>query len=233
MFKKGNLPTTIFILVLIVLIALAVFSSIKKDDAKPATTATSEEVAFDMKKQPIYGSEDAPISMTIFYDYQCPHCKQWEEETFPVLKEGIFDKKVANIRFVNYSFMNGSSDYLAMAGELVYDKNPSQFVAFHEELFKNQTNLSTTKTIDLTAKYSGISKEEVTNLLTNAKYKGNIDSDKKEGTRLGVSGTPSLFIDGKRVENAYDLKEIQDTVNKKLKTLQQAEKTTKTEEDTK
>lgn len=214
MFKKQNMTTWIFVVVILVFVAVGVMGAIsnKKDDSgvKPIPDSTSK--TFDMDEQPLIGKKDAPVEMVLFADYQCPHCKEWEDTVYPKVKAKYLDTGIASLRVVHFPVINIQSYYAAMASEIVYSENPSKWESFHHLLYKNQAVLTNDFLAEKMSKYTDYSKEEALSLLTKQTKVDDVLSDEKEGDKRGVTGTPSFFIGGKKMDS-YEAADIEKAVN--------------------
>ena len=214
MFKKENRMTTVFLIVMVGLIILAVTASFlnKKDALPPLQTETTME--FNINDQPVLGNPSAPVSMTVFYDYNCPHCATWDKEVLPLLEGVILADDNVNMRFVNYSFMKQSSTYAAVAAEIVHESAPDKFLDFHKDVLANQLAITVDTLAELVTKHvPELTIEKVKEDLINQTHIDHVLSDRDYGIELGVNSTPSLFVGDERIENVGDLKEIQDKIN--------------------
>ena len=214
MFKKENRMTTVFLIVMLGLIILAVTASFlnKKDALPPLKTETTME--FNINEQPILGNPNAPVSLTVFYDYNCPHCATWDKEVLPLLEGVILADDSVNMRFVNYAFMKQSSTYAAVAAEMVHENAPEKFLDFHKEVLANQLAITVDTLAELVTKnVPDLTLENVKADLINQSHIDQVLSDRDYGIELGVNSTPSLFVGTERIENVGDLKEIQDKIN--------------------
>lgn len=230
MFKKENLFTTVFVIVIALLVGLAIAASVfnKEEILEPLKTTTDFEFAWE--NQPLIGEKDAPVSLNVFYDYNCSHCQQWDEQVLPIIETEIIEKGIANMHFVNYQFMQPTSVYAGMAGELVHATAPDKFLAFHKDLYSNQLAINVDYLSEKVNEYvPTISVEQAKNDLVSQKYIDQVLSDKKHGESMGVTGTPSLYINDVRVENAGDLAEIIEKINEESQKV--AEVTAPADED--
>lgn len=141
------------------------------------------------------GKNDASMLLITFTDFQCPFCARFH----PGLK-GLFSKN-QDTKLVIKHFPLGFHQYakgFATAFECVAkNQNKDKAISFADELFA----LSFTKGGDITDKdgieifkKSGLSEDVLNNCKNDAKIKEKIDTDYKEGTELGINGTPALYI---------------------------------------
>lgn len=217
MFKKENLLTTSFIIVIVLLVGFAIFGSFfKKEEALP-TLKTTTDMAFNMEEQPVLGKSDAPVTLSLFYDYNCPHCQQWEETIFPIVQSTVLNDENVNLRFINYQFMRPTSIYAGMAAEMVYDLAPEKFLDFNSMLFDNQLAINLDYLAEKVNEFvPSVTVEQAKDDILNQKYMDHVLSDKKHAEKVGVTGTPSLFVNDIKVENPGDLAEIQAKVKAEL-----------------
>ena len=216
MFKKENRITLIFILIMAILIAVGVLGYMSKDEkAQPATDSfpiqTNTTMAFDYNKQPRLGSIDAPVQLIEFFDYNCPHCQEWHKTIFPIIKEKYIDKGYASLISVNYAFMQDTSSYAAIAGEVMYEKYPDKYEVFKGRMLTDAASFKTlnpTYIGEVAAELSPFTSEEFINEMKKPHYQDHVLSDKQQGIDMGVTGTPSLFINGEKVTNPGDLEAI-------------------------
>lgn len=208
---------------ILLLVGFAVWGSFSgkkdKDSANALPTKTSQ--TFDLEKNPVVGKKDAPVTMMIFEDFQCPHCAAWNEEIYPQVKEKLLDTGKAKLYFLDYHItqFGDRSYYASMASEYVWRKNPTKWYDFSHELYKNQTVLTNEFLADKVTKYvDGISKENVKkNLEKDHMYIDGILADNQKGDTLGVTGTPSLFVNGKMVNEPGDVDALVKKVNSLIK----------------
>ena len=79
-----------------------------------------------------------------------------------------------------------------------------KFWHFHDKLFQNQKNFTNADLLSL-AGQSGLNMELFGPCLESAAVKSKVEKDWIDGATLGVSGTPSFFINGEKVEGAIPL----------------------------
>lgn len=208
MFKKENATTIIFIVVMIGFISLAIFGSFADNDSTKVTK-NKTDMTFDISKQPLLGNANAPIQFMEFGDYSCPHCKTWDEEIFPVIKTQLIDKGIANYQFINFQFMNDASILAGASTEYIYDNHSESVWEYHHKLYETSPILSVNK-------FKEIATEVVPNIdidkfeasIKNQDYIDHVLSDNEYANEKGVKSTPTLFINGNKVENPFDLEEI-------------------------
>lgn len=220
MFKKENRMTTIFILIILAFVGLAVWGSFAKEadeTAKPLPTSTEKE--FALNEQPVVGDKDAPVEMIVFADYQCNHCKAWSDDIYPIIKEKLLDTGKANLTFVNFPVLGPRSTYAAMASEYVYKENAEKWYDFYKELYANQSILTNSFIAKKVTDYvDGVTQDEIIDKLEKEHFFiDDVLSDYKKAEEMGATGTPSLFVNGVKVDhgNVDNIEKMVDGLIKK------------------
>lgn len=180
----------------------------------PQMGQTVEETEFHYEKQPMLGAKDAPVKVVEFADFKCPSCKQFDQTILPQIKKDFIDQGDVQFYFVNYPIISpdGDSRTAAIAGEAVYKQNPQEFWKFYEAVFDQQKNESTTwATSDYLVQIAkqanvNVNYEQLKKDIDNEAFDQEVKDDEAIGNRVGVNGTPTIFINGKEIS-------IQDTFN--------------------
>ena len=174
---------------------------------KSAAT-TMQEVALtpeQMQRVPgiSQGQPNAPVVIMEFADFQCPGCGQFATFSKPLIKDYVDN---GTVRFVWYDFplvqLHKNAVLAARAGRCANEQN--QFWAFHDAVFGRQTEWSESNdAVDLFTGYAqqvGIDRDAFSQCLRSDKYQQEVSQSFQLGTTLGVSGTPTLFVNGKKVQ---------------------------------
>ncbi|MBS4201596.1 thioredoxin domain-containing protein [Bacillus sp. FJAT-49732] len=168
-----------------------------------------ESVVIDYENQPFLGEETAPVEIVEFGDYKCPHCKEFNDSIFPIINEQLVETGKAKFYFINYAFISPDSTSSARFAETVYQElGNDKFWKFHHLLFANQVkeseeiNLFTNEFLE--AVLVEIASPEETKQVMLAYNEGKGDAALKKdlamAKNLGISSTPSIYIDGKQFE---------------------------------
>lgn len=175
------------------------------------------------------GEKSAPVQIVEFGDYKCPVCKTFEEQFFPSIQSELIETGKAQFYFMNYSFINVDSTRSAKFAESVYQElGNDTFWKFHELLYDKQPDdLKYEKEDVFTDKFLEETLKEIANDKDVKKVVSSFKAEKSEdqwnkdmelADELGVSGTPSLFVNGKKFEgNTIDdlVKMVDDAAKEK------------------
>jgi protein-disulfide isomerase len=81
------------------------------------------------------GSPDAPVTVEVWEDFQCPFCQRFTFEIEPALVEQYVETGEVRLVFRNLAFLGDESHWAAVAASLAADQN--MFWPFHDYLFAN------------------------------------------------------------------------------------------------
>ncbi len=212
--KQQNQRLGLVTLAAIALLAIGVviFTSLKGSkpefpDFKQVAVDFSPD-GFNEEEQPYLGDKNAPIKIVEFSDYKCPACKRWNEEVLPALKREYLDTGKAVLYYVDYPFLAPDSNLAALAGETLYQQDEDYFWVYHQRMSefqgrKDETWATKEFILDLIRTYipeADLKKFEED--LDNRTYSTNIKKDLLLVEHYQVRGTPTVFINGKEVEDA-------------------------------
>ncbi|HEX9298420.1 MAG TPA: thioredoxin domain-containing protein [Polyangiaceae bacterium] len=169
------------------------------EDAFYARFSADRIKSIDVGDSPSRGPASAPITIVEWADFECPFCRQ----AAPLLDK-IVDAHAGRVRLVYKTYplkahVHGESAARAAAAAMKQGK----FWEMHHALFEHQDALEP-RDIEKYAKDVG---------LDIAKWKADWDSeasadrvnrDRKQGDAVGISGTPTIYINGRE----YDLKQF-------------------------
>jgi len=157
------------------------------------------------------GPVHAPVTIVEFSDFQCPFCRN----AAPALQE-LLRQYPDGVRWVfkNYPLEFHPDSLLAHKAALAAGEQ-GKFWEMHDLIFTNQGAL---KRDDLLrrANQLGLDMNRFAADLDSDKFQIIIDEDKAEGSRLGVTGTPTFFLNGKRMVGARPLAEYKELVDAEL-----------------
>jgi protein-disulfide isomerase len=162
---------------------------------------------------PSIGPDSAPITIVEFSDYQCPYCAKWYTEVFTRLMTDYKGK----VRFVYRDFplysIHPESQPAAEAANCAGDQGA--YWEFHNALFSGKYRLGS----DAYARYAeelGLNPEKFNQCVSTHRFKSEVDADFKYATTIGVSSTPTFFVNGLAVVGAQPYEVFQQLIDKEL-----------------
>lgn len=147
----------------------------------------------------LWGAIDAPVSLIVYDDFECPFCGQFYETINRAKAEFGADLVVAVRHFPLISHEQAIP--AALAAECAAESN--KFWEMYHELFDdNKSGTLSLEAIKANADKIGLEPIAFNRCLTNETYKAKILAQKEEVKSLGVIGTPASFINNQYVPGA-------------------------------
>ena len=147
----------------------------------------------------VAGSPTAPVEVTEYADFQCPHCGNFAQVQWPDLKVRLIASGKARWRFRDFPIEGPGSVTAAHAAACANDQG--KYWPMEELLFGRQTEWALRPnpmpTITDIARAAGMDVAAWNACMTSAKYAGRIQASGNEATALGVKYTPSFVIEGR------------------------------------
>jgi protein-disulfide isomerase len=180
----------------------------------------SVRVLFDAPRQevaiaaddPVDGPASAPVTLIEFSDFQCPFCQR----VAPTLKQ-LRAKYGDKVRVVWKDFpltqIHPEAFGAAVAGNCAHEQG--KFWELHDRLFPNQQALQP-ESLKQYAAAAGLDAEKFGACLDSTKYRQKVQDALDAGTRLGVSSTPTVFINGRVVNGAQPLEAFSQIIDEEL-----------------
>ena len=167
-------------------------------------------------KDPMWGSRNAPVTLVLFSDFECPFCSK-VEATLNQLKEQYGPEKLRVIWKNNPLPFHKSARPAALAANTVFGLGGSKaFWKFHETAFQNQRAL-TPENFEAWAVAAGVDKAKFKQAFDAKQFDAKIDADMNDGKAAGVTGTPASFINGVFLSGAQPIEKFKAIVDEQLK----------------
>ncbi len=149
---------------------------------------------------------DLPITLVEYFDYQCSHCVDFQSEVLALEERFGEDLEVIPKHFPLP--VGPNSIVLAHGAEAAREQG--KFIEYHEEVLSRMelvfagTLNGDEVTPEKVAEFLELDMEKFATDIQSESIIARVDADKKEGADLGVSGTPTVFLEGQRT-NSVDL----------------------------
>jgi protein-disulfide isomerase len=152
------------------------------------------------------GEPDAPVVVAVYSDFQCPYCKLFADDAGEQLREEYIDSGQVRLAYRHFAFLGEESQWAAEASDCADEQG--RFWEYHDQLFAVQgTENSGAFSRDNLKAYAGelgLDSEQFSQCFDSGEYRSRVRQEYAEGQRLGVRGTPTLFVDGRLVRNGSD-----------------------------
>lgn len=168
--------------------------------------AAPQAAAVDIKDvktdgSPFIGDKNAPVTIAVWFDYQCPFCKQLELGAINDINEAYVKEGTVRIVFKDFQFLGEDSDTAAVYSRAVWEAYPDQWYGWYRAMAEHQDEehggFGDLESINaMTAELGGIDTARIASLMEEkrAEYEAAILADRTEGTTFGINGTPGVII---------------------------------------
>ena len=168
------------------------------------------------KDQPSLGDDNAAVTIVAFTDYQCPSCASMHPALERVVKENA-----GKVRLVTRDFpLSQHADAFKAAEAAEAAREQGKYWEYIAVLMRNQSSLGVEK-LKSFASELGLDRTRFDTALDSGKFAETVQRDVEDGMKLGLTGTPSLFINGRRV-TAKTYEDLKASVDAALKSSNSA-----------
>jgi protein-disulfide isomerase len=145
--------------------------------------------------EPFRGSEKAPVTIVKFEDFQCPFCKQIQPTVNALLSR--YDGKVRLVhKDLPLESLHPQARQAAEAARCAHEQG--KFWEYHDKLYATAPKASADD-LQSYAKDVGLNAGSFDRCFASGKYKEVVQRDLNEGAQLGLTGTPTFFINGREI----------------------------------
>ena len=151
---------------------------------------------------PSLGPVNAPVTIVEFGDLECPDCRM----EAPILRHNVAETFASQVRLYFKDFPLGSihpwARAAAIAGRCVYHQDAKAFWDFYDWIYENQQEIepdNLNSKILAWAGQNGLDARRLGGCIETKASEPEVDRSLAEGRSLGVRGTPTLFINGRKI----------------------------------
>jgi protein-disulfide isomerase len=225
--QKGPSRTLIIIGIVglaLALVGVLIVSSAQSPFAPAGTVVAITPFARPAAHQNAMGDPNAPVKIEEYSDFQCPACLSFFKET----ERSIAEQYVATnkVYFVYHSMGAWIGPESAAAAEAAYCAgDQGKFWEYHDMLFDNWTGENVgafnAQRLQAFGEALGLKMDEFRSCLDNHKYANQVAQDRAGGEKLGVTATPTFFINGKQIVGAQSFASFQQEIEAALAAAKQ------------
>lgn len=180
-----------------------VLSELSQREAQNQPLSSEVQAKLAAGNAPSFGPEGAKVTIVEFSDFQCPFCTRAASVVHQI-REKYGDK----VRFVFRQYplpMHGDAHLAAQAALAAHQQG--KFWEYHDLLFANQRAL-TRPSLEDYAKQANLDMQQLKKALDDQALKDAVDADVELGEEVNVNGTPTVFINGRRVPNPTEFEPV-------------------------
>jgi len=163
------------------------------------------------------GDANAKVTVVEYGDFECGFCGAFARNEFPTLKTTYVD--TGKVRWVFRHFplsQHARARPAAIAAECADDQG--MFFEYHDLIFANQSDLSDTM-LQAHADTLGLDRTAFDACLAGTSKDNRIDEDVTSGGILGVTSTPTFFVNDERILGFMTAAQLGEIIDRKLNAL--------------
>jgi protein-disulfide isomerase len=153
--------------------------------------------------QPSMGTPNAPVVLVVFTDFQCPVCK----EEGKMLRQNLLSAYPRQVRLYFKDFplvqIHPWAKIAALAGRCIFRQNPAAFWDYYDWIYDHQSEVTADNFRQKLSEFVAgkeIDGIQLARCLDERATEAEVDRGIAEGKALNVRATPTLFINGRRLE---------------------------------
>jgi len=154
---------------------------------------------------PVLGNANAKVTIIEFGDYQCPSCRLFWREIEPRLKKEYVDTGKVKLVFRDFPIKEIHPDATAAAMAAQCAADQGKYWEYHDRIFREQDkgtdDVVRFKAADLKKWGAAIRLDAAAfnACVDSARYQDEVAKDYADGIAVGIQGTPTFFINGRKV----------------------------------
>ncbi len=151
------------------------------------------------------GNPDAPVQVIEFGDFQCPGCRAFATNVLPTLQSEYIEPGLVRLTFYDFPLTSAHSHAVLAARAARCAGDQDRYWDYHDVLFGRQTEWSAERTaVDDFIGYAGLLDLDTNafeSCLKSDRFAAEVSASARLGRELRVSSTPSVFVNGTRVQS--------------------------------
>ena len=172
----------------------------------------------DTLSAPAFGKEGASVVVVAYSDFQCPYCAQEAKVLRNQLKNAYADQ--VRVYFRDFPLdMHDWAKPAAAAGRCIYMQQPDAFWEYHDWIFEEQKNVTAGNIRDKASAWAGekgLDAAKVVECMAAPTTLQQVEASLAEGRAVGVSSTPTLFVNGRQLNGSVKWEQLQRIIDFEL-----------------
>jgi protein-disulfide isomerase len=161
---------------------------------------------------PAMGSKEAPVTLVVFGKFDCRYTGQFFTETLPQLEKEYIDS--GRVRIVYRNAFTPEGLQASQVASLCVNEQ-GKFWEYAPELFKNTSWIqNANSSLYEIARKLGLDAAAFSDCMANGAQKANVEDDYRYWDRLGLNGTPTIFVNGIRIDGLPPIEDLEGILSK-------------------
>jgi protein-disulfide isomerase len=153
------------------------------------------------------GSDQAPVEITEYADYQCPFCQTFATLQMPTIEERLIKTGRLRWRYRDFPLQQHEFARLAAHSAACAD-DQDKYWPQHDRIYEGQAEWAASRDAgDHFRDYAGeigLDLARYDQCMESGKFAGRIQASQEEGARAGVGSTPTLLVGGRLIQGRID-----------------------------
>ena len=178
---------------------------------------------YPMAEGAALGPVDAPVLVQVFSDFQCPYCQKLALASERQLIDQYIPTRNVRLEYRHFIVVDGNvggSESRRAAEASACASAQGEFWNYHALTFTNQKGEGlgafSDRRLKAFAETLGLDTAAFNACFDSRQFAATVQADEQLARALGVNSTPTVFINGTRVQNPLDFQEIQSLLNSEL-----------------
>ena len=150
-----------------------------------------------------------------FSDFECPYCNRFWLTTLPLLRANYIETGKVRLVYRDFPLANIHADATPAAEAAQCAHEQGKFFEFHDALFENQSALGAA-TYRAIAAALQLDVARFDQCVSSGKYREEVQKDFEAGRAVGVTGTPTFYINGTEIVGALPYSEFERAIEDAL-----------------
>lgn len=208
--RRGVTVALVVVVVLAVVVGVGIAVQMSRSDVPggPVSGDAAPTGVVDRYAVP-RGDGSAPVTLTIYEDFQCPACRSVEAVLGPAIDRYV-ESRTVQVEYRPIAFLDDasttaySSRALNAAACVLDERGTDAFVRMHDLLFAEQppegtAGLSDTQLTELAVR-AGSAREAVAGCIDDERFASWAGAATEQASKDGVNATPTILVDGEQLQ---------------------------------
>jgi protein-disulfide isomerase len=169
---------------------------------------------------PSFGTPGATVVLVVFSDFECPFCKDEAE----MLRQNLLSAYPKQVRLYFKDFpldsIHAWARPAAIGGRCIFRQNPGSFWSYHDWMYAHQGEINATNYRDKILEWAKTEKDidglQLGRCLDGKATESEVNRTVAEGKALSLTATPTLFINGRRIEQKVDWPTLRSIIDNEI-----------------
>jgi protein-disulfide isomerase len=189
----------------------AIRADLKKIASEPPPVL-DDPVTISITGDPVRGPANARVTVVEFSDFQCPYCSKAVAETKALMRQFPNDVRMV---FKQFPLEDHSQAEFGAEAALAAQAQ-GKFWEMHDMIYAGYPDISRATVLGYARKL-GLDVTRLTSEVDSHKYAARVHAEEQEGEDVGVGGTPTFFLNGKKFNDTFTSAAFAPLVRSELK----------------